>query len=683
MSKLHALLIGINYYPKNELPNGLFFKSLHGCVGDVLLVEDFLRTRVGLPAENIIRLTSSSKDNKKALEAPACWPTYENIVNSFKRLTATAKPGDQVFIHYSGHGNRARTTKPFKHLKKLDEVLVPMDIGNSERRYIRDTELHFLLRAMVDRQLIVTLVLDSCFAASATRSWANHSIRRGNKIDETEIDFNSLVAPEKELVRRWEDSSTANTRKAQVGSGWLLEPKGYVLLAACRANEEANEYAFDGKQTHGALTYWMVDALQQIGPGFTYRILHDNILARVHSQFSDQTPELEGEGNRVVFGSGEVVSQRGITVLKLNADGTLLLNAGEAHGLKAGSRFNIFAPNERDLPNSKRSIAQVEITEVFPLQAKAKIVGPRHPQKLQPGSQAMPIEAGPIRLGRRVRTRISRNGGAAPKDAVALKKINDLIASQSGPFISMAAEDEVPDYFVTVNDNDEYVICDAGSYEIPNLRPALSSRAGASSAAVVERLVHLSRFMSIRALGNNSPQSRLARKVVVELLGKQKSDSRDEKPKRFKGSPVVKSGEWIVIRVRNKYSQAVNITVFDLQFDWAIKQIYPAGAGAFETIDAHDEIILPVQMTLPPGYESGVDTIKVFTTIEPTSFRCLELPLLDQVEPARKVRGTPANKLEEFLTAFSPATNKTRIGTVAVNTETLWTAHQVEIEIRS
>jgi len=681
MSKLHALLIGINYYPTNELPNGLFFKSLHGCVADVLLVEDFLRTRVGLPAEKIIKLTSSSEDGEKALEEPSHWPTYENIINSFKHLTATAEPGDQVFIHYSGHGNRALTTKDFKDLKKLDEVLVPMDIGNSERRYIRDTELHFLLRAMVDRQLIVTLVLDSCYAASATRSWDHPSIRRGNKIDETQIDFNSLVAPEKELRRTWEGSSKRNTRTAQVGSGWLLEPKGYVLLAACRANEEANEHPFDGKQTHGALTYWMVDGLQQIGPGFTYRMLHDNILARVHSQFSNQTPELEGEGNRVVFGSGEAVSQRGITVLKLNGEGTLLLNAGEAHGLKIGSRFNIFAPNERDLSKSERSISQVEITEVLALQSRAKIIEERDSKKLQPGSQAVPMEAGTIRLGRRVRTRISRNGVAAPKDAAALQKITDLIARQSGPFISIASDEEAPDYFVTVNENDEYVICDAGSYEIPNLRPALSSIAGDGS-AVVQRLVHLSRFMSVRTLGNNSPQSRLARKVVVELRGKQESDALDQKPKRFKGSPIVKTGEWIVLRVRNKYSRAVNITVFDLQFDWAIKQIYPEGAGAFETIDAHDEIILPVQMTLPPGYESGVDTIKIFTTVEPTSFRCLELPALDQPERMHNVRGVPANKLEEFLTAFSPAANKTRVGTVAVNTETLWTAYAVEIEIR-
>jgi hypothetical protein len=34
---------------------------------------------------------------------------------------------------------------------------------------------------------------------------------------------------------------------SSVGSGWLPDPKGYVLLAACRPSESAYEYAFERK----------------------------------------------------------------------------------------------------------------------------------------------------------------------------------------------------------------------------------------------------------------------------------------------------------------------------------------------------------------------------------------------------------------------------------------------------
>ena len=64
------------------------------------------------------------------------------MVNAFKKVTDMAQPGDQVYIHYSGHGGRATTAYPeLKGDDGLDETLVPLDIGNSEARYLRDIEL--------------------------------------------------------------------------------------------------------------------------------------------------------------------------------------------------------------------------------------------------------------------------------------------------------------------------------------------------------------------------------------------------------------------------------------------------------------------------------------------------------------------------------------------------------------
>src|SRR5215212_1733831 len=114
-SGFHALLIGINHYLPNELPDGLYYKSLLGCVQDVYRVEAFLRRDLGIPPEKITRLTSSTPvDGAEPPEPPSQWPTYGNIVNAFNRLANVAQPGDQVFIHYSGHGGRASTTDAFK-----------------------------------------------------------------------------------------------------------------------------------------------------------------------------------------------------------------------------------------------------------------------------------------------------------------------------------------------------------------------------------------------------------------------------------------------------------------------------------------------------------------------------------------------------------------------------------------
>jgi hypothetical protein len=57
--KLHAVLIGIDYYFPNTLPDGGTYPSLGGCSRDINHVEDFLIRNIGISNENIIKLTSS------------------------------------------------------------------------------------------------------------------------------------------------------------------------------------------------------------------------------------------------------------------------------------------------------------------------------------------------------------------------------------------------------------------------------------------------------------------------------------------------------------------------------------------------------------------------------------------------------------------------------------------------
>ena len=55
--------------------------------------------------------------------------------------------GADVFVHYSGHGGRCPTIVPrLKGADGLDEGLVPIDIGNTSARYVRDVEIAKLLK---------------------------------------------------------------------------------------------------------------------------------------------------------------------------------------------------------------------------------------------------------------------------------------------------------------------------------------------------------------------------------------------------------------------------------------------------------------------------------------------------------------------------------------------------------
>ncbi len=104
---LFALLIGIDCYLPNRLPGGYYYSNLGGCVRDVDNVHrDLLQRRLNIPESNVIKLTSTASAAGQPLEPQDLWPTYENMVTAFKKIADMASPGDQVYIHYAGHGGR-------------------------------------------------------------------------------------------------------------------------------------------------------------------------------------------------------------------------------------------------------------------------------------------------------------------------------------------------------------------------------------------------------------------------------------------------------------------------------------------------------------------------------------------------------------------------------------------------
>ena len=674
MSNMYALLIGINVYLPNRLSNGLYYKSLWGCVQDVNRVDEFLRNSLGVPAERIIKLTSSRGDGNEPPEPRELWPTYKNIVDAFGKLENISQPGDQVYIHYSGHGGRAATTPEFADIKGadgIDEVLVPMDLGNSEGNYLRDTEMCFLLKRLVDQGRLVTIVLDSCHAGGATRThlidpdYAKGGVRglydpEGrlqtiSEVDETPRSAASLVAAPEQLKQAW-TSTGGKVRSVESGGGWQLEAEGYVLLAACRAMEYANEYPFDGKEKNGALSYWLLDTLKQMGPGFTYKLLHDRILAKVHGQFPDQTPQLQGEVNRIVFGRDEVIFQHGVTVLKNDGDGGITLNAGQAHDVYPGAQFNIFALYATDFTNLATRIAIVEVTESEAAGSKAKLVKSFGNSTVEPGCQAILFDRGSMRVGRRVR--LNQTNGVA---AEVFSAIECSLKEQPNSFIHLAGTNEPADFVVTIKDGN-FMICDAGGLEIENLHPAIEVDEQDAAFALLHRLTHLAKYFNIRELDNDESSARLADKLVVDVATP--SNGAND------GLATLKDGEVAVLQVQNNSNTVLNISVLNLQPDWGINQIYPKGAD-FETVDPGKGFKLPMRVRLPHGFAKGTDVLKVFATIDTTSFRWLELPAL----AAEKRKA-----IDQLLSAMAAEDTMLRQVEVLASPESEWTVRQVEIE---
>jgi hypothetical protein len=158
-------------------------------------------------------------------------------------------------------------------------------------------------------------------------------------------------------------------------SSWLPVSRDYVLLAACRPTEYAYEYAVNGKDRYGALTYWLIDTLKSGMTGLTYKALHDRVGAKIQSKFPGQMPMLLGEGDRSVFGRDRQSLQYAVTVVQVDHNQTQIkLSAGLAQGLSRGTRFAIYPLSTTDFSDPQSQIAVVEITEVEAARSSAKLL---------------------------------------------------------------------------------------------------------------------------------------------------------------------------------------------------------------------------------------------------------------------------------------------------------------------
>jgi hypothetical protein len=687
---MYALLIGIDCYLPNRLPDGSWYPSLGGCVRDISHVEAFLKRTFHTPQDNILKLTATDTGAQEPVEPREQWPTYENMVSAFKQLKDRAQPGDQVTIHYSGHGGRAPTLLPkLKGEGGLDEGLVPTDIGDAEARYLRDIELTMLLNDMVAKGLTVAVVLDSCHSGGMTRGGGDVAVRGISSVDTTPRPTHSLAGSQSELAQLWGHLTQGGKRDVSLGSGWLPEPQGYVLLAACRPSEAAFEYAFKGSERNGALTYWLLDSLHDIGPGLSYKVLHDRILAKVHSQFERQTPQLQGEGDRVIFGAERAQPCYGVPVMQVDrAQERILLGAGQAHGLRQGAQFAIYPRGTTDFTKLDKRQAIVEISELGATDAWAGVIQRFGKKAVEGGAQAVLLGAGSVRLVRQVGLVRQAHLDPALDQGAALGAVERAL--EGNGWLQVAGDGAEITFQVAVNEGGEYEIWDGTGQEIGNLHPALKIRDPKSASDVARRLEHLAKYRAVEQLNNHDPMSPLARKLVVELVGKRAEyDPGDPfEPESFDDAghtPTLRVGEWTGLRIKNEAAQSLNVCVLDLEPGWGVRQIYPGGVGDhFVEFEPGQELVLPLRAGLPAGYQQGTDTLKVFATVGTTNFRWLELPALDQpITRSPVVSGRkPGNPLEEMLAAFTAGRPPKRDLIPAAYPSHEWITEQVQVRIQ-
>ena len=697
---LYALLIGIDCYLPNRLPNGNSYANLGGCVRDINHVEAFLREWQQIPANQILKLTASinPSDPTKPIEPPEQWPTRQNILNSFKQLGEMAQPNAQVYIHYSGHGGRAKTVFPtIKGEGEIDEGLVPTDIGSSEGQYLRDLELAHLLQELAAKNLTVTVVLDCCHSGGATRGDAAVRGIEGEDDKPLQPDVQPVASLEA-LTATWQSLNPSGAARG-LKAGGLPESNQYVVLAACRQTEYAYEYAFnrETKERNGALTYWLLDTLRQPHPGRTYKDLYDRINAQIHSQFPSQTPLLLGAGNRLIFSSERGETVFAVPVMKVEQTTTgemqALLAVGQANGITKGAEFAIYPRSATNLTQKQDRLAIARVIQRGGTESLCKL------EAIQ--GKALNVEAGDQAVQIAVAPSLVRQVALLPKAEQADQPTQQALAGlrtailetgqgwvESAESWSEGDNGEGVDYFVEINSQGEYEIRDGGGTLLKNINPVLNITDSTAPAKVVKRLIHLAKYRAASTIENADSDSPLAGKLAVEWLGTSEIyDQGDPIPPASKlqkfadpTKPTAKVGDYIFLSICNLAPVPLNVAILNFESDWAIGQIHPQNPENFITLEPGKEEKIPLQLALEGSGAEVENMVKVFATKDQANFRWLELPSLnEQITPKGTTRSV--NPLEALLAAIDAEQPTTRKLTVAASPSREWTTKQIMLTI--
>jgi Caspase domain len=343
-----ALIIGVNAYTR---------RPLDGCVADAKAIEQLLRDRFAFDAANIRLLLDGAA-------------TRDAVLSELDEIVDLTQPGDVAFLFYAGHGSISENDADAES-SGFDSTLM---VSDTPRQDILDDEIQERLAALGAKTPHTVMIFDACHSGTIARSAdAEPKGRWYPAIKRSELS---------EAAR-----AGASSRSASATPG-----EKFTIISACRDDEIAKEAAISGDDatSHGALTFALVTELQRAASGDTWRDVFDRVSQQVTKAHRDQHPQIDGAGDREIFGLRDIAPMPHVLVTD-RATQSVSLAAGALQGVVAGQKYTIYPAGTKDIAGVE-PLGTVEVIVVKGTASRAKIVSEREPGAIVIGSRAVTAE---------------------------------------------------------------------------------------------------------------------------------------------------------------------------------------------------------------------------------------------------------------------------------------------------
>jgi Caspase domain len=347
-STRRALIVGVNAYTR---------RPLDGCVADAKAIEQLLRDRFSFDASNIRLL----------LDAAA---TRDAVLSELDEIVDLTQPGDVAFFFYAGHGSISENDED-NESSGFDSTLM---VSDTPRQDILDDEIQERLAALGAKTPHTVMIFDACHSGTIARSADSAPKERWYP----SVKRSALP----DAVR-----AGATSRSAPAAPG-----EKFTIISACRDDEIAKEAPISGDDatSHGALTFALVTELQRAASGATWRDVFDRVSQQVTKAHRDQHPQMDGAGDREVFGVRDLAPMPHVLITD-RATQTVSLAAGALQGVAVGTMYTIYPTGTKDVTGVE-PLGTVEVIVVKGTTSRAKIVSEREPGAIVIGSRAVTAE---------------------------------------------------------------------------------------------------------------------------------------------------------------------------------------------------------------------------------------------------------------------------------------------------
>lgn len=638
-----ALLIGIDRYDSD------WVLDLSGCSEDVSLLESYLKESVRIP--KISKLTSFASSGPRPFPTDGL-PNLRNVVNAFEKLAFEAQENDFIFIHYSGHGTRLPTCFPTLKGDSQDEGLLLVREGDRRVDFLRDVELAYLLKQIVDKGAFVTIVLDCCHSGGAVRG---ESAPRGvDNLPESAVVLHDPVvnpAALDALKASRSQQISGSVRGASVVRHWLTSPStGIEFLGACLANQKAQEIKHADNKWRGLLTECLLGVLQEnhtrmpeLTCDMIYRLVQRKVAAHPKSTMS-QDVVFEGETNRDFFGVGlrrPPATFAESVLAQSNGDFWVQLNAGHAHGVLANDEFALYSADKvfSTISDYNGPLAVCKVTQVNDFVAQGSVTI----------SAGQSIGAGCKAVMRReilrrhvLSPRTVRISSDEDVQAQSISIVAEMVRTECKLINLSTSQSTFFQVHLRKSEHFEITFNEAGKLDKTIINVY-------SKVDLLSHLAHLAIYYNLLNLnGASSSTGLLVEKTGflpygIDPPGPLKPGS--DAPPTVEGLEQlvtsdpqnIKDGDSIGIRVRNTSFKPVFIEVLNLEPSWQVSRIYPFEENApiqllpNETVDFFLSMFISAHVPYSVQPDRCDALIFLATTSNIPNFPREVLPQLDQI----------------------------------------------------